>query len=222
MAQLESFSTAGMEDPRRRLTFWNDIACDSFTPIVSDPVDISSFAGSIVRGRIGDLTVAEAYSEAQLVRHSRLHVARTRAPMFFLHLQVDGQSLNRQDGREAVLTAGDFTLCDSTRPYEIQFNGPNHMFVLGIPDASLRRHLASPECLVAIRMPGDPYRFIAAMRRRDAKRRLHTPTLAIVGSALDRRRAASAGIHLHVARPLDRKCRIVVARAPGRIGVIRL
>lgn len=154
MAQLESFSTVGMEDPRRRLTFWNDIACDSFTPIVSDPVDISSFAGSIVRGRIGDLTVAEAYSEAQLVRHSRLHVARTRAPMFFLHLQVDGQSLNRQDGREAVLTAGDFTLCDSTRPYEIQFNGPNHMFVLGIPDASLRRHLASPECLVAIRMPG--------------------------------------------------------------------
>jgi AraC-like DNA-binding protein len=154
MAQLESFSTAGMEDPRRRLTFWNDIACDSFTPIVSDPVDVGSFAGSIVRGRIGDLTVAEAYSEAQLVRHSRLHVARTRAPMFFLHLQVDGQSLNRQDGREAVLTAGDFTLCDSTRPYEIQFNGPNHMFVLGIPDASLRRHLASPECLVAIRMPG--------------------------------------------------------------------
>jgi AraC-like DNA-binding protein len=154
MAQLESFSTAGMEDPRRRLTFWNDIACDSFTPIVSDPVDISSFAGSIVRGRIGDLIIAEAYSEAQLVRHSRLHVARTRSPMFFLHLQVDGHSLNRQDGREAALTAGDFTLCDSTRPYEIQFNGPNHMFVLGIPDASLRRHLASPECLVAIRMPG--------------------------------------------------------------------
>jgi hypothetical protein len=100
------------------------------------------------------MTVAEVFSEAQLVRHSRLHVARTRAAMFFLHLQVDGRSLNRQDGREAALTAGDFTLCDSTRPYEMQFDGPNHMFVLGIPDAALRRHLASPECLVAIRMPG--------------------------------------------------------------------
>lgn len=154
MAQLESFSTAGMEDPRRKLSFWNDLACNSFTPIVSDPADVSSFAGSIVRGKIGDLSVAEAYSEAQLVRHSRLHVARTRAPMFFLHLQMDGHSLNRQDGREAALAAGDFTLCDSTRPYEIQFDGPNHMFVLGIPDVALRRHLASPECLVAIRMPG--------------------------------------------------------------------
>ncbi|HLB83476.1 MAG TPA: hypothetical protein VJK00_02010, partial [Steroidobacteraceae bacterium] len=154
MGQLESFSTAGMEDPRRKLSFWNDIACNSFTPIVSDPADVRTFAGSLVRGRIGDMTVAEVFSEAQLVRHSRLHVARTRAAMFFLHLQVDGRSLNRQDGREAALTAGDFTLCDSTRPYEMQFDGPNHMFVLGIPDAALRRHLASPECLVAIRMPG--------------------------------------------------------------------
>jgi AraC-like DNA-binding protein len=153
MGQLESFSTAGM-DPRRKLTFWNDLACNSFTPIVSDPVDVRSFTGWLKRGKIGELTVAEVFSEAQLVRHSRLHVARTRAPMFFLHLQLDGRSLNRQDGREAVLNQGDFTLCDSTRPYEMQFNGSNHMFVLGIPDPALRRHLASPECLVAIPMSG--------------------------------------------------------------------
>jgi AraC-like DNA-binding protein len=153
MGQLESFSTAGL-DPRRKLTFWNDIACSSFTPTVADPVDVRSFAGSLTRGRIGELSVAEVFSEAQLVRHSRLHVARTRAPMFFLHLQLDGRSLNRQDGREAALNAGDFTLCDSTRAYEIQFNGSNHMFVLGIPDSALRRHIASPECLVAIPMSG--------------------------------------------------------------------
>jgi CheY-like chemotaxis protein len=63
--------------------------------------------------------------------------------------------------------------------------------------------VAPDAVMVAIRMPGDPYRFIAAMRRRDGVRRRHTPLLAIVGSALDRRRAASAGIHLHMARPLD-------------------
>jgi hypothetical protein len=50
MGQLESFSTAGMEDPRRKLSFWNDIACNSFTPIVSDPADVRTFAGSLVRG----------------------------------------------------------------------------------------------------------------------------------------------------------------------------
>ena len=153
MAQLQSYTTAGL-DPRAKLQFWNDMASDCLSPLVSDPVDLRSFSGSLTRGRLGELSVAEAYSEAQWVRHSRAHVSRTRAPMFFLHLQLDGRSMNRQDGREALLNAGDFTLCDNSRSYEMQFEGPNHMFVLGIPESTLRRHLAAPECLVAVPMSG--------------------------------------------------------------------
>jgi AraC-like DNA-binding protein len=151
MAQIESFTTAGL-DPRRKLAFWNDRACESFSPLVSDPVDIRAFNGSIARTAIGDLTLAEVYSEAQIVRHSRAHVARTRSSLFFLHLQMEGESISRQDGREAFLKSGDFTLCDSTRHYEIVFPGANRMLVLGIPDATLRRHIACPESLVAIPM----------------------------------------------------------------------
>ena len=151
MATVESFSTTGL-DPRRKLTYWNERACESFSPLVSDPADIRTFNGSIARAAIGDLSLAEVYSDAQIVRHSRAHVARTRASLFFLHLQMEGESINRQDGREALLRTGDFTLCDSTRHYEISFGGPNRMLVLGIPDAILRRHIACPECLVAIPM----------------------------------------------------------------------
>jgi AraC-like DNA-binding protein len=151
MAHVESFSTAGL-DPRRKLAFWNDRACESFSPLVSDPVDIRSFNGSIARAAIGDITLAEVYSEAQIVRHSRAHVARTRNSLFFLHLQMEGESISRQDGREAFLKAGDFTLCDSTRQYDIVFPGANRMLVLGIPDSTLRRHVACPESLVAIKM----------------------------------------------------------------------
>ena len=151
MAQIESFSTAGL-DPRRKLAFWNDRACESFSPLVSDPVDIRTFNGSIARTAIGEMTLAEVYSEAQTVRHSRAHVARTRSSLFFLHLQMEGESISRQDGREAFLKSGDFTLCDSTRQYEIIFPGANRMLVLGIPDAMLRRHIAGPEALVAIPM----------------------------------------------------------------------
>ena len=151
MSQISSFTTAGLE-PRHKLAYWNDRACESFSPLVSDPVDIQSFHGSIARTAIGDMTLAEVHSEAQTVRHSRAHVARTRSSLFFLHLQMYGESISRQDGREALLRAGDFTLCDTTRHYDIVFPGINCMLVLGIPDAKLRRHIASPECLVAIPM----------------------------------------------------------------------
>ena len=151
MAPIVSFSTAGL-DPRRKLACWNDQASETFSPLVSDPADLRSFNGSIARTTIGDLTLAEIYSEAQLVRHSRAHVARTRSPLFFLHLQMEGKSVSRQDGREAYLNSGDFTLCDSTRPYDIALPGANRMLVLGIPEAQLRRQIACPECLVAIPM----------------------------------------------------------------------
>jgi AraC-like DNA-binding protein len=100
------------------------------------------------------LSVAEVYSDAQTVLHTRSHVARSRRSMFFIHMQLEGSSVNRQDGREARLAAGDFTLCDTTRPYEIHFNAPNRMFVLGIPEALVRRYLACPESVVAIPMSG--------------------------------------------------------------------
>jgi AraC-like DNA-binding protein len=153
MAQLETFSTIGL-DARRKLEYWNDTACTSFTPIVSDPVDPRSFTGCLTRTLIGDIRVAEVYSDPQLVRHSRSHVARSRIAMFFVHMQLEGESISRQDGREARLGPGDFTLCDTTRPYEIAFDGPNRMFVLGIPDTLMRRHIACPESVVAIPMSG--------------------------------------------------------------------
>lgn len=154
MAHLETFSTSGL-DPRRKLEFWNDTACSSFTPMVTDPADPRNFNGHLTRARMGDLSVAEVYSDAQIVRHSQPHVARSRLPMFFIHLQLEGESVSRQDGRDARLGPGDFTLCDTTRPYEIHFEAPNRMFVLGIPEPLLRRHLASPESVVAIPMSGE-------------------------------------------------------------------
>lgn len=153
MTQLESFSTFGI-DARRKLAFWNDLASESFSPLVSEPEDIRAFNGSIMRGSIGDMTLSEVYSDAQIVRHSRSHVARTKDSMFFLHLQLEGESVNRQDGRESLLREGDFTLCDSTRRYEMIFTQANRMLVLGIPSATLRRQIGCPESLAALPMSG--------------------------------------------------------------------
>lgn len=153
MAQLETFSTVGL-DARRKLEYWNDTICDTFTPNVSDPLDPRNFIGRVTRTKVGEFRVAEVYSDPQHVWHSRAQVARSRSAMFFLHMQLEGESMNRQDGREAHLRPGDFTLCDTTRPYEILFDQPNRMFVLGIPDDVMRRHLACPEGLVAIPMSG--------------------------------------------------------------------
>ena len=153
MPQLETFSTAELP-PHRRLEYWNDLTGSAFTPLVTEPVDRRAFVGRLTRTQVGDIRLAEARSEPAIVRHSRQHVARTRDALFMLCLQLDGVSVNRQQGREAVLRYGDFHLLDSSRPYEVSFQQPNRMLVLSVTHPELARGMANPESLVGIAMSG--------------------------------------------------------------------
>ena len=154
MAHIESFTTAGL-DPRRKVAFWNDHISESLTPMVSDPTDARVFEGSISRVAIGDMSLSEVCSGAQRVYHSKYHASRAKQPTIFLQLQLEGDSMTRQDGRESILHAGDFALVDSTRQYDMQFTGANRMLVLGIPSPTLRRQVGAAESLSTIPMPGE-------------------------------------------------------------------
>jgi AraC-like DNA-binding protein len=153
MPQLETFSTAELP-PHRRIEYWNDLTGDAFTPLVTDPVDRRAFAGRLTRTQVGAIRLAEARSEPAIVRHSRQHVARTRNASFMLCLQLDGVSVNRQQGREAILRYGDFHLLDSSRPYEVSFQQFNRMLVLSVPHPELARRMSNPESVVGIAMSG--------------------------------------------------------------------
>jgi AraC family transcriptional regulator, positive regulator of tynA and feaB len=153
MPQLETFSTAELP-PHRRIEYWNDLTGDAFTPLVTDPVDRRAFAGRLTRTQVGEIRLAEARSEPAIVRHSRQHVARTRDASFMLCLQLDGISVNRQQGREAILRYGDFHLLDSSRPYEVSFQQFNRMLVLSVPHPELARRMPNPESVVGIAMSG--------------------------------------------------------------------
>ena len=102
---------------------------------------------------LGDMLAMEIDSDAQ-ARAARMAAARTHPPRFFLHLQLEGEGLVRQDGRDALLRTGDFSLCDGARHYEISCPAGGRMLVLGVPTAKLRRHIACPESLAAIAMRG--------------------------------------------------------------------
>lgn len=154
MTQLETLSTAGLLS-RRKIEYWNDIASDTFSPLVSDPGNIADFAGWLTRTTNSPVRIAEVYSEPQIVRHTTAQVASTRMQIHFLHLQLEGESVNRQDQREARLLPGDMTIFDSSRPYEIVFEKPNRMLVFGFTDQLMRRYVQYPQSIVAIPIPGN-------------------------------------------------------------------
>ena len=153
MIQLETLSTSG-QSPRHKIEYWNDIASATFSPLVSDPVDAADFTGRLTRTTNSPVRIAEVYSDPQIVRHTSSQVARSKMQIHFLHLQLEGESINRQDRREARLLPGDFTICDNSRPYEIVFEKPNRMLVFGFTDDLMRRYLQYPQSITALPISG--------------------------------------------------------------------
>lgn len=152
MAELQTYSTSGIE-PRRRVDYWNHLACTALTPLAASPLNRRDFSGRLARAEIGPVRLVDVESDPATVYHSRLHIARAPEPVFLLCVQLSGESQFRQNGREALLRASDFTLCDSTLPYEMAFDH-NRMLVLGISQQTLRRYIACPEAVIALPMSG--------------------------------------------------------------------
>ena len=102
----------------------------------------------------GPVRIAEVYSDPQLVRHQNSRILQCTTQLHFLHLQLEGESINRQDRREARLAPGDFTICDNSRPFEIEFSQPIRMLVLGFSDELMRRYLQYPQSITAMAISG--------------------------------------------------------------------
>jgi AraC-like DNA-binding protein len=153
MPGLDSFSVDSLS-PRERLDYWNHLNGNAPSPTVTDAAESLTFRASMARASVEGLWLGLVCSSPAVVHHSREHVARTREALFFLQIQLQGCSRHLQDGRAIELQAGDFTLVDSTRPYQMELAAPSKVLVLGMPDGMLRRHVGYPENLVAIRMNG--------------------------------------------------------------------
>lgn len=141
--------------PDQRVEYWNAAACSALVAQRADPHDTTRFSGRMRSGDIGGLRLAELGSTPATIWHSEEHVARAAAEHFLLRIQRSGQSVTAQAGREVRLFAGDFTICDSRRPYSLRFIEPASFLTLRIDRDTLERYVERPERLVLVRVPGD-------------------------------------------------------------------
>jgi AraC-like DNA-binding protein len=153
MSQRETLSTETVL-PRRRVEFWNDAACDSLTHQAAEPLSPRTFSGRMIRADIGDLRFVEFNSDAAVVRRSRSHIARSGGAHYLIRFQLDSESVCSQGGEDVRLRAGDFSLCDTARPYQLAFNRPVSILTLRVAKNVLQRYVGCPERLVHMAVSG--------------------------------------------------------------------
>jgi AraC-like DNA-binding protein len=179
----------------RRIEFWNEVVCNTFTPLtVNAPSE--EFQGRMRHLELADIRLAVADSTAAIVTHSRAQVSRCQDAYFMLHLQLSGHSFNQQTGREVTLSPGSLTLFDSTRPYSLAFSHPTSILVARIPRSLMREYVTCPEALtliplsassptveLAARFMRDLWRKSAAVSSQPAARHLNQGLMNLIAAA---------------------------------------
>jgi len=148
-----SYSTVAV-DAHRRVEFWNEHASGLITSLRVEPDNAARFQASLKAVEFAGIGFAEAVSTPTRVVHTRERTGLPTGAAYLVHLQRQGTSLNRQLKTDVMLQPGDFVLCDSTLPCELVLGGDNHMLVVRIPQATLKRRLPTPELYINRYMPG--------------------------------------------------------------------
>src|SRR6266568_5413586 len=140
----------------QRFEYWKHVLSNTFVPLeVSTPGDEDDFRGRLRGCELGSLRFIEVSAEAHTARRTARLVQAAPAGCYKLGLQLRGSSVLIQDGREATLTPGDFTVYDTDRPYTLAFSGPHRMLVLVFPRDMLGVPQSRLAGLTATRLPGE-------------------------------------------------------------------
>ncbi|QQO17744.1 helix-turn-helix domain-containing protein [Bradyrhizobium diazoefficiens] len=134
----------------RRLALWQDIVCDVFVGLDCKSDLGSAFRGSVTQAPLGKAVCSEVCSDRQHVYRTPSRIARSDQDFVLVALGNRGDGGVAQDGRETVIHSGEFALYDTTRPYELKFNGAFTQTIFKVPREMLQRRLGATETLTAI------------------------------------------------------------------------
>lgn len=112
---------------------WQESISSTFVPLEVSAVFPTRFRNSVAVGCLGWMQVSELHSSAQRVRRSKLLAARAEEAGYKVTLQLAGRSEIRQSNRTALLMPGEWSIYDTTRPYEVDVDDGAHFLVMQVP-----------------------------------------------------------------------------------------
>ncbi|MDT3399601.1 helix-turn-helix domain-containing protein [Streptomyces sp. B1866] len=140
--------------------YFRHLVSNAFVPLDAVPrteprVSLERFPAEIRQRSLGAMGISELRTQPHVVSRTPRLIARSDPDYYKLMLQTSGSALIVQDGREARLEAGDFTIYDTTRPYTVACDGPFRVVVFMFPRELLRLHDHEIGRLTATRTDGD-------------------------------------------------------------------
>jgi AraC-like DNA-binding protein len=141
--------------PDRRLAVWQDIVCDTFVGLDCRSDMHEAFWGAVSQSAVGPATFTRVDSCAQRVFRTPSRIARASQDYVLVALGNSGLNGVYQDGREAIVAAGQFVIYDTTRPYELRFDDSFSQTILQMPRKLLQQRIGAFDALTATTFSSD-------------------------------------------------------------------
>ncbi len=134
--------------PELRVDCWRELVSQLYVPLSADTTS-ADFGGRVQLSKLGATVVSRVEAGPHTVHRSKAMIAASERGCYKLGLQLEGDAILSQDGRQVVLRPGDFALYDTDKPYSIDFTTPTDMAVFMIPRERLRLSRAAMETMPA-------------------------------------------------------------------------
>lgn len=138
-----------------RLDYWTQTVCEQIVPVQIDPRGWEQLTGTAMRSTsLGALQVRQVVGGEHVYVRGHREIGAGDPGTLQVGMQLTGSSLLVQDGREAVMGAGDIVLYDSSRPFSLIMDARFHWQVFLLPKEKLRRSDREIASLTAVRIHG--------------------------------------------------------------------
>lgn len=130
-----------------RFSYWREVLCEAFVSL--NPVLKQRTAGLDFTGEVGSRPLSlsaqtRVFSRAQFVERRWDEIRRNPVEFCFANFQLEGSCVVRQDDQETLVSPGDFSIVDTTRPYFLDFREDWRVLSFRIPREQLVSRLAAP------------------------------------------------------------------------------
>lgn len=134
---------------------WEDKVCKTFVPLHAHRATERDFIGNVQACELGAVVLSRVDATAAIVERTPRLIRHADPEYYKLGVQVSGTCVVEQDGRQALLGAGDIAIYDTSRPYRLAFDDSFSMLVAMFPRNLVRLSMDQMAPLTAVRLAGD-------------------------------------------------------------------
>ncbi|MBB5984308.1 helix-turn-helix domain-containing protein [Sphingobium lignivorans] len=148
---MESFSTEALVC-RGRAQAWNEIYSTRLSATDFIPQH-GNFSAGLKLGGLGQISLARLVTGPCTIRRTDDHISGSTPRVYSFLIQLAGRGLFHQGLNEAMLRAGDFTMCDNAVPHFFNLDDDAEMLLVRVPGDVINDYLPHPELLCGRRLP---------------------------------------------------------------------